>query len=56
VLPVLQRALTQPSTARLYFEAAGALADPELLPALRALKEQGVGDVDLDRAIEACEG
>jgi HEAT repeat protein len=56
VLPVLRRALTQPSIGRLYFEAAGALADPELLPTLRGLKESGLGDVDLDRAIEACGG
>jgi HEAT repeat protein len=56
VLPVLQRALTQPSIGKLYFEAAGALADPELLPTLRALKEGGLADLDLDRAIEACEG
>lgn len=56
VLPVVQRALTQPTIGRLYVEAAAALADPELLPALRGLKESGFGDVDLERAIEACGG
>jgi HEAT repeat protein len=56
VLPVLQQVLTQPKIGRLYFEAAGALADPAILPTLRALKLTGFGDVDLDRAIEACGG
>ena len=56
VLPVIERALTQPAIGRLYFEAAAALADPALLPALRKLKESGFGDPDLDRAIEACGG
>lgn len=56
VLPVLRQALTQPTIGRLYFEAAAALADPELLPVLRGLKDGGFSDVDLDRAIEACGG
>ncbi|MBR7827745.1 HEAT repeat domain-containing protein [Actinospica sp. MGRD01-02] len=56
VLPVLQRVLPQLSVGRLYFEAAGALADPELLPTLNGLKDAGLLDIDLDRAIEACGG
>lgn len=59
VLPVIQRALTQPRLGRSYFEAAAALADPALLPALRDLKAGGLDDeddVDLDRAIAACGG
>jgi len=56
VLPVLERAFEQPEVGRLYFEAAGALADPALLPKLRELREGGFGDADLDRAIEACGG
>jgi HEAT repeat protein len=54
VLPVLERALTQPAIGRLYFEAAAALADPALLPTLARLKAEGFADPDLDRAIEAC--
>ena len=56
VLPVLEQVLKQPSVGRLYFEAAGALGDPALLPALRKLRDDGHGDADLDRAIEACGG
>jgi len=60
VLPVIQRALAQPKLGRSYLEAAAALADPALLPALRDLKAGGLGDGsgdgDLDRAIEACGG
>jgi len=60
VLPVIQRALVQPKLGRSYLEAAAALADPALLPALRELKAGGLGDGsgdgDLDRAIEACGG
>ena len=56
VLPVLERALAQPSTGRLYLEAAAAAADPTLVPLLRALKADGADDADIDRAIEACSG
>jgi HEAT repeat protein len=57
VLPVLERALKQPSVGKLYFEAAAALADPALLPTLRELRAGGLGeDADLERAIEACGG
>jgi HEAT repeat protein len=56
VLPVLERVLKQPAVGRLYFEAAAALGDPALLPALLELREGGFGDADLDRAIEACGG
>jgi HEAT repeat protein len=56
VLPVLERALKQPTVGRLYFDAAAALADPALLPTLRGLKEGGLADLDLDRAIKACGG
>jgi HEAT repeat protein len=55
VLPVLERALVEPGTGRLYLEAAAALGDPVLLPALEALRPQGPApDPDLERAIEAC--
>ena len=56
VLPVLERALAQPSTGRLYLEAAAAAAEPVLVPLLRAFKRDEVEDADLDRAIEACAG
>jgi HEAT repeat protein len=55
VLPVLERAFTQPAVGRHYFEAAAALADPALLPALTRLRAEGLTDADLDRAIEACQ-
>jgi HEAT repeat protein len=54
VLPVLERALAQPGIGRLYVEAAAALGDPALLPALTALRGDGFADPDLDRAIAAC--
>jgi HEAT repeat protein len=54
VLPVIERALTQPAIGRLYFEAAAAFADPALLPTLSRLRAEGFADPDLDRAIEAC--
>jgi hypothetical protein len=54
VLPVLQRALLEPASGRLYLEAAAALGDPALLPVLEELRRRGLADPDLDRAIAAC--
>ncbi|HTJ70996.1 MAG TPA: HEAT repeat domain-containing protein [Actinospica sp.] len=56
VLPVLERALKQPSVGKLYFEAAAALADPALLPTLLELRDAGAVDEELERVIEACGG
>lgn len=54
VLPVLERALPEPGSGRLYLEAAAALGDPALLPVLEELRERSGADPDLERAIEAC--
>jgi HEAT repeat protein len=54
VLPVLERALREPASGRLYLEAAAALGDPALLPALEDLRRRGLEEPDLERAIAAC--
>lgn len=54
VLPVLERALLEPASGRLYLEAAAALGDPALLPVLEEVRRRGLADPDLERAIAAC--
>lgn len=54
VLPVLERALLEPASGRLYLEAAAALGDPALLPVLEEVGRRGLADPDLERAIAAC--